>query len=81
MDHYRIDLEQKTIVNSGVKPTPDSPRTARNFKASILYSASLTSKFVAVASFENGHSGPVFTKLRQYFLGVGLQNLFDQKSP
>jgi hypothetical protein len=79
LDHYRVDLEQKTTVNSAANVTSKSPRTTRNFKASVLYSANITSRFVAVASFENGHSGPVFTKLRQYFVGVGLQNLFDQK--
>lgn len=38
-------------------------------------------QFSAVASYENGHSGPVFTKLRQYFVGIGLQQLFAQSKP
>jgi hypothetical protein len=80
LDHYAVDLSAETVFNDVSNRPAATPRTQHSYKAAISYKADPLSKFSAVASFENGHSGPVFTKLRQYFVGVGIQQLFA-KSP
>ncbi len=79
LDHYRVALSASTLLNHVSKGTLATPRTQHSYKAEVFYAASATSKFGTVASYEYGHSGPVFTQLRQYFLGIGLQNLFGGK--
>jgi hypothetical protein len=85
-DNYRVDFDYKTLFNGASKSSTSSaeasPRTQHSYKVSVNFLEK--SKFSAVASFESGHSGPIFTKLRQYFVGVGLQNLLattQEKSP
>jgi hypothetical protein len=68
-------------VFNDVSDRPAStPRTQHSYKAQVSYKADPLSMFSAVASYENGHSGPVFTKLRQYFVGVGIQQIFGSAS-
>lgn len=76
LDHYAVDLSAETVFNDVSNRPASTPRTQHSYKAAIFYKADPLSKFSAVASFENGHSGPVFTKLRQYFVGIGIQQLF-----
>ncbi|HXH40218.1 MAG TPA: hypothetical protein VNN08_16430 [Thermoanaerobaculia bacterium] len=76
LDHYAVDLSEETVLNDVSDRPASTPRTQHSYKAAIFYKADPFSKFSAVASYENGHSGPVFTKLRQYFVGVGIQQLF-----
>ena len=79
LDQYRVDFEYRTVVNDVSDRPPTTPRTQHTWKASVLMSPKPGSAFSAVVSFENGHSGPVFTELRQYFVGIGLERLFDKK--
>lgn len=76
LNNYRLDLEYKTLLNDVSDRPAATPRTQHTWKVSVNYSGSAASRFSGVASFESGHSGPVFTKLKQYFLGIGMQNLF-----
>jgi hypothetical protein len=78
LDHYAVDLSAETVLNDVSNRPASTPRTQHSYKASIYYKSDPLSMFSAVASYENGHSGPVFTKLRQYFVGVGVQQLFSQ---
>ncbi|HXA15726.1 MAG TPA: hypothetical protein VN380_01945 [Thermoanaerobaculia bacterium] len=79
-DHYAVDLSEETVFNDVSDRPATTPRTQHSYKAEIFYKADPLSVFSAVASYENGHSGPVFTKLRQYFVGVGIQQLFSSAS-
>jgi hypothetical protein len=79
LDQYRIDFEYRTVVNDIDNRPATTPRTQHTWKASVLMSPKPGSAFSAVVSYENGHSGPVFTELRQYFVGIGLERLFDKK--
>ncbi|HEV2721368.1 MAG TPA: hypothetical protein VG323_15205 [Thermoanaerobaculia bacterium] len=74
-DHYAVDLTAKTLLNDVSDRPASTPRTQHSYKAQVSYKQDALSKFSVVASFENGHSGPVFTKLKQFFLGVGAQQL------
>lgn len=80
LEHYAVDLSEETVFNDVSDRPASTPRTQHSYKAEIFYKADPLSKFSAVASYENGHSGPVFTKLRQYFVGVGIQQLFSSTS-
>jgi hypothetical protein len=80
LDQYRVDFEHRTVVNQLSDRAETIPKTQHTWKASVLMSPKPGSAFSAVVSFENGHSGPVFTKLRQYFIGIGLEHLFDRKA-
>jgi len=75
-DHYAVDLSEETVFNDVSDRPASTPRTQHSYKAQVSYKADPLSMFSAVASYENGHSGPVFTKLRQYFVGVGIQQIF-----
>jgi hypothetical protein len=77
LEQYRIDFEQHTVVNQMNDRPSTTPKTQHSWKASVLMSPKPGGSFSAVMSFENGHAGPVFTKLRQYFVGIGFQRLFD----
>lgn len=77
---YRIDLEHKTLFNDVKNRPASTPRTQHTWKATLHMFESEGSRFSAVASYENGHSGPVFTQLRQYFVGVGIKNLLSRVS-
>jgi hypothetical protein len=79
LEQYRVDFEYRTVVNDVDDRPATMPRTQHTWKASVLMSPKPGSAFSAVVSFENGHSGPVFTQLRQYFVGIGLERLFDKK--
>lgn len=81
LEHYAVDFIAKGVFDDVKKRPAATPRTQHSYKAAITYKADPLSKFSAVASYENGHSGPVFTKLRQYFVGIGLQQLFAQTKP
>ena len=81
LENYAVDFIAKGVFDDVSKRPAATPRTQHSYKASITYKADPLSKFSAVASYENGHSGPVFTKLRQYFVGIGLQQLFGQSKP
>jgi|GEM_PF-920595 len=76
LSDYRLDLEHRTVFNDVKERPATTPRTQHTWKASLFMFLGDDSRFNAVASYENGHSGPVFTQLRQYFLGVGVKNLF-----
>jgi hypothetical protein len=78
LNNYAFDLSAETVFDGVKKPTATTPRTQHSYKAAVSYKSDPLSKFSAVASYENGHSGPVFTKLRQFFVGVGIQQLFGQ---
>ena len=80
-DDYRLDLEYQTLFNDVENRPASTPRTQHSWKAAILYAPDVDSPFSAVASFENGHSGPVFTGIKQFFVGVGIKNLFSRLSP
>lgn len=80
LDHYAVDLSAETVFNDVSNRPASTPRTQHSYKAAIFYKADPLSKFSAVASYENGHSGPVFTSLRQYFVGIGIQQLFAQST-
>ena len=71
---YRIDVEHRTIFNDISNRPASTPRTQHSWKASVYFMGDDESGFSAVASYENGHSGPVFTQLRQFFVGVGLKD-------
>jgi hypothetical protein len=79
LDQYRVDFEYRTLVNDVDNRPPNTSRTEHTWKASVLMSPKPGSAFSAVVSYENGHAGPVFTKVRQYFVGIGLERLFDKK--
>jgi hypothetical protein len=79
MDQYRVDFEYLTVVNQLNDRPATTPKTQHTWKASVLMSPQPGSAFSAVFAVENGHSGPVFTQLRQYFVGIGLQQLLDKK--
>jgi hypothetical protein len=82
LNHYAVDLAATTLFNDLSDRPLSTPRTQRSYKAQVSYKQDSLSKFAVVASFENGHSGPVFTKLRQFFVGVGAQQLLGvPKSP
>jgi hypothetical protein len=82
LNNYAFDLSAETVFDGVKKPTPTTPRTQHSYKAAVSYKSDPLSKFSAVATYENGHSGPVFTKLRQFFVGVGIQQLFAKaKTP
>jgi hypothetical protein len=78
-EQYRVDFEQHTIVNQTTNRPAIIQRTQHSWRASVLMSPKAGSAFSTVVSFENGHSGPVFTQLRQYFVGIGFQRLSDSK--
>ncbi len=80
LEHYAVDLSEETVFNDVSDRPASTPRTQHSYKAEIFYKADPLSMFSAVASYENGHSGPVFTKLRQYFVGVGIQQVFGSAS-
>lgn len=73
-DDYRLDLEHKTVFNDVDNRPVSTPRTQHSWKATVLFMGDEDSRFNVVASFEDGHSGPVFTELRQFFIGVGFKN-------
>lgn len=77
-EQYRVDLTHTTVVNQLSDRPATTPKTQHTWKASVLMSPKPGSAFSAVMSIENGHSGPVFTQLRQYFIGIGLESLFDK---
>jgi hypothetical protein len=77
--NYRIDLEYATLFNGVSHRAATTPRTQHSWKASVFMFGD--SKFSGVASYENGHSGPVFTNLKQYFVGVGLANFLSTVAP
>jgi hypothetical protein len=77
LDHYVVDLTAKTLLNDVSDRPPSTPRTQHSYKAQVAYKKDVTSQFAVVATFEDGHSGPVFTKLRQFFLGVGVQQVLQ----
>lgn len=76
LDHYAVDLSAKTLFDDAADRPATTPRTQHSYKAQVSYHADPLSKFSVVTSFENGHSGPVFTKLRQFFVGIGIEQLF-----
>ena len=76
LDQYAVDLVAKTLFNDVSDRPATTPRTQHSYKAQVSYHHDPLAKFSIVTSFENGHSGPVFTKLRQFFVGVGVQQLF-----
>ena len=78
---YRIDLEHRTLFNDATNRAATTPRTQHSWKATMFYLGDETSRFSAIASYENGHSGPVFTKLRQFFVGVGVKSVLGSVSP
>ena len=80
LNHYAVDLSAETVFNDASNRPASTPRTQHSYKAAIFYKADPLSMFSAVASYENGHSGPVFTKLRQYFVGIGIQQLFSSST-
>jgi hypothetical protein len=74
LNDYRLDLEYKTIFNDVDNRPASTPRTQHTWKATVLFMGTEDSRFNVVASYEDGHSGPVFSKLRQFFVGIGLKN-------
>jgi hypothetical protein len=80
LNHYAVDFTAETVFNDASNRSASTPRTQHSYKAAVFYKSDPLSMFSAVASYENGHSGPVFTKLRQYFVGIGIQQLFSQST-
>lgn len=78
---YRIDLHYGTLLNDVSHRPASTPRTQHTWKADLFMFDSDQSMFNAVASYENGHSGPVFTQLKQYFVGIGIKNLLSGIRP
>jgi hypothetical protein len=78
LERYAVALSAKTVFNDVSNRPASTPRTQHSYTAAISYKPDPLSKFSAVASYESGHSGPVFTKLRQYFVGIGIAQLFGQ---
>jgi hypothetical protein len=72
---YRVDLRATTTYNDLNNLAPNTPKTTHQFAAQILYRSTPSGPFGVVASFENGSFGPVLSKLRQYFIGVAIQNV------
>lgn len=77
LDHYVVDLTAKTLLNDVTDRPASTSRTQHSYKAQVSYKKDMASQFAVVATFEDGHSGPVFTKLRQFFLGVGFQQVLQ----
>ena len=81
LDHHAVDLSAHVLYMDDSEMPPEmpseTPRTQHAYKAQVWYKQDALSRFSVVASFENGHSGPVFTRLRQFFLGVGAEMLFQ----
>jgi hypothetical protein len=78
---YRVDFEYRTLFNDVDNRPATTPRTQRTWKAAIFYAPDVDTPFAVVASFENGHSGPVFTDVKQFFVGIGVKNLFSRLTP
>lgn len=80
LDNYRVDLSTTTIYSDLSNLPAGTPKTQHSFKAQILYATSLTSRFNIATSIENGSFGPVLTKVRNYFIGVTMSQLFEQRA-
>ena len=74
-DNYQIDLSVSTTYNDVDNIPAGTSKTQHAFKAQIWYAQNASSPFKVTTSFENGSFGPVLLKLRQYFVGIALQNL------
>jgi hypothetical protein len=80
LDNYRVDFNTTTVW-SGLNDLPaTTPRTQHSFKVQILYASSPTSRFNIATSIENGSFGPVLQKVRNYFIGVTLSQVFEQRA-
>ena len=80
LDNYRVDFTTTTTWTGTDKLPAGTPKTQHYFKAQILYAATPTSKFGIVTSVENGSIGPVLDKVRNYFIGVALSQIFEGRA-
>ncbi|HYM60216.1 MAG TPA: hypothetical protein VEZ11_04920 [Thermoanaerobaculia bacterium] len=78
IDSYRVDFTTTTTWTE--KPASGLPHTQHDFKAQILYASSPTSKFNIATSVENGSISPVARKVRNYFIGVALSQVFESRA-
>lgn len=74
-DKYQIDFSVTTTWNNVDNLPAGTSKTQHAFKAQVWYAPTASSPFKVTTSFENGSFGPVLTKLRQYFVGIALQNV------
>lgn len=80
LDNYRVDLSATTTY-SDLRGLPAGvPKTQHHYKARILYAVTRASRFSVATSVESGSIGPVATRVRNYFIGVVMEQLFEGRA-
>lgn len=69
-DKYQVTLSGKWTLNDMSNRPADVNRTTRLYKIAVAYLTDPAKGFEVVTSFENGHVGPLLTKVRQYYVGI-----------
>lgn len=70
LNKYQLTLSGTWTLNDISNRPADVKRTTRLYKVAIAYLADPAKGFEVVTSFEDGHIGPLLTKVRQYYVGI-----------
>jgi hypothetical protein len=70
LNKYQLTLSGTWTLNDMSDRPADVKRTTRLYKVAIAYLNDPAKGFEVVTSFEDGHVGPLLTKVRQYYVGI-----------
>lgn len=71
-DRYEVGLSGTWTLNDLSNRPADVPRTARLYKISLGYLSDPAAGFKVMTSIEDGRTGPLLEKVRQYFVGLAI---------
>jgi len=69
---YEFGLSGTWTLNDLSDRAEDVPRTSRLYKVSVGYLSDPAAGFKVLTSFEDGRTGPLLQKVRQYFVGIAI---------